>query len=548
MRDLILWYVRGAPLQLAAASALGALSGLFGAALIALISQGLAAGGAEAGQITPHLLGYAVGLVLLVVGAELLTKWLHLRIHLTRFNQLREEIVRRLFATELARVEQIGPAAVYSALVDDVRSILVALLTLPNVAISSAVLIGCASYLLWLSPAMLLILGGVAIPILGVILLLNRFARAWYMTYLRGRDAQLANFMTATEGIRELKLGVGKQEVLLDGRIRPTAEAMRRAQLRAEMWFATGSAATQLMYLLAILAAFLLVAGDWIPRDVLASYALTTIFMKEHVGRLVSAYPAWSQAATAHAKFSQLGLSAAVGGGGGMGRVEAVPAAAAVAVPGRIRIRQARYRYAGADAADTFEVGPIDCDFSPGEVVFIVGENGGGKSTFAKLLAGLYFPDSGEIRMDGQLLRPDGAQAYREHFSVVFTDSFVFEQLPVAVGTGQGERIAHLLRRLELDQKVSVDENALSTTRLSHGQRKRLALLHAILEDRPVMIFDEWAATQDPRFKQFFYLELLPELKAQGKLVVAITHDIEFAAGADRVLEMEYGRLSVVRG
>ena len=75
------------------------------------------------------------------------------------------------------------------------------------------------------------------------------------------------------------------------------------------------------------------------------------------------------------------------------------------------------------------------------------------------------------------------------------------------------------------------------------AQPKRLALLVAYLEDRPVYVFDEWASDQDPTYKDVFYRQLLPELRARGKAVVVITHDDHYFSVADRCLRLERGKL-----
>ncbi|MFD1905689.1 ATP-binding cassette domain-containing protein [Paenibacillus rhizoplanae] len=69
---------------------------------------------------------------------------------------------------------------------------------------------------------------------------------------------------------------------------------------------------------------------------------------------------------------------------------------------------------------------------------------------------------------------------------------------------GKQDEIDRYLKMLDLDGKVSIDNGRFSTLKLSGGQRKRLALLICYLEDRPIYLFDEWAADQDPEFRKFF--------------------------------------------
>jgi putative ATP-binding cassette transporter len=190
-----------------------------------------------------------------------------------------------------------------------------------------------------------------------------------------------------------------------------------------------------------------------------------------------------------------------------------------------------------------FELGPINLTLQPGELVFLIGGNGSGKTTLVKLLMGLYEPDSGEIRLNGKLITLAERDEYRQQFSVVFYDFYLFEQLfgiEAKDLDGEGQRYLELL---QLSHKLEIRDGKLSTVDLSQGQRKRLALLHAYLEDRPIYIFDEWAADQDPQYKQIFYYQLLPELKARGKTVIVISHDDRYYGLADRVIKLESGKV-----
>ena len=190
-----------------------------------------------------------------------------------------------------------------------------------------------------------------------------------------------------------------------------------------------------------------------------------------------------------------------------------------------------------------FELGPLDLTFERGEIVFLVGGNGSGKSTFVKVLTGLYEVRAGAIHLDGAAITPDNREWYCQHFSAVFSDFYLFDTLLGLDRAGLDARAHRLLVELELDAKLRIVDGALSTTALSQGQRKRLALLTAFLEDRPIYVFDEWAADQDPHYREIFYKRLLPELKANGKTVFVISHDDRYYHLGDRVVKLEYGKV-----
>jgi putative ATP-binding cassette transporter len=185
----------------------------------------------------------------------------------------------------------------------------------------------------------------------------------------------------------------------------------------------------------------------------------------------------------------------------------------------------------------------VDLTFRRGELVFVVGGNGSGKSTLAKIVTGLYPPEAGRILLDGREITDANRDEYRQLFSTVFADYHLFESLLGMHSPELDLQAEEYLTQLHLNQKVKITDGRISTTALSSGQRKRLALLTAYLEDRPFYVFDEWAADQDPLFKEIFYRQLLPELKSRGKTILVITHDDRYFDAADRILKLDYGQL-----
>lgn len=200
------------------------------------------------------------------------------------------------------------------------------------------------------------------------------------------------------------------------------------------------------------------------------------------------------------------------------------------------------HAYHGDTEGHQFTLENINLKFQPGEIVFIVGGNGSGKSTLIKLITGLYSPDRGKILFNNKPVSDRNREWYRQQFSVIFYDFYLFDRL-IGIDTSQQQQIEAYLAILEIDNKVTIKDGVLSTTNLSQGQRKRLALLTAYLEDRPIYVFDEWASDQDPIFKRVFYEKLLPELKQRGKTVIAVTHDDRYFSECDCLIKLDYGRI-----
>lgn len=193
-----------------------------------------------------------------------------------------------------------------------------------------------------------------------------------------------------------------------------------------------------------------------------------------------------------------------------------------------------------------FSLGPLDLTFQPGQITFIVGGNGSGKSTLAKLITGLYVPQNGHLSLNGETIDHENIEWFRQNTSAVFTDFHLFEDY-LGFEDGIDDEVRKYLKELQIDHKVTVENGRLSTIALSQGQRKRLALLTALLEDRPIYMFDEWAADQEPKFRDVFYREILVKLKERGKTVIVITHDDRYFDCADQIVKLDFGRIAEVK-
>jgi putative ATP-binding cassette transporter len=269
---------------------------------------------------------------------------------------------------------------------------------------------------------------------------------------------------------------------------------------------------------------------------VLSGVVLVVLFIMTPLEQILAWLPILGRAQVSLRRIEELGLSLEqeLAGGELLDRApEATPR------PPEIVLEGVTHRY----EQEGFTLGPIDLTLRPGEIIFVAGGNGSGKTTLVKLLSGLYFPRSGTIRVDGRAVTPETQDAYRQLFSVVFVDGYLF---PTLLGLDRPElddEAQELLARLALAGQVRVAGGAFSTTYVSQGQKKRLALLTAWLEDRPVVVIDEWAANQDAAFRRLFYHELIPEWRQRGKTLVVITHDDAYFPIADRVIRLDGGRL-----
>jgi putative ATP-binding cassette transporter len=532
--------VRHARLTLALVIAGGLVSGLLNTGLIVLINQAFAGSGARLEGRTLALT-FAVLVVCLPVLRFLSQGFLTWVTQKTLYH-LRLRWCRRMLSLPQRELEEIGAARLLASLTNDLGAITEALLAIPLVLMQVCVVIACLAYLGWLSGTLLLILlGFMVVGLVSYQLPLLKAVR--YQRQARDEwDHLFEHIRGVTEGSKELKMHAPRREALLGERLEPTADRLQRQITTGTFIFAAASSWGQALFYVAIgLLLFVLPGFRPVPASVLLGYSLTLIAMMTPLEVILTTLPRLAQASIAIQKIHQLGLSL-------WGQNEE-RAADGFAAPGwrSLELRGVTHAYRGEVEEESFTLGPIDLTLHPGELVFLVGGNGSGKTTLAKLILGLYAPELGELRLDGVPVTDDLRDAYRQRFSVVFSDFFLFDALLGLDAPRLDEEARRYLKGLQLDRKVRIEGGRLSTTDLSQGQRKRLALLTAYLEDRPIYLFDEWAADQDPLFKEVFYAELLPELKRRGKTVIVITHDDRYYGVADRLIKLVYGQVEFDR-
>jgi putative ATP-binding cassette transporter len=517
-----------------AAIATGLLCGVVYPGLIALITASLNRPFDRA-----LFLGFA-GLCILGPTTRLLSQTLFDSVGTRAIFELRLELARKILATPLRNLEEIGAHRLLASLSDDVTAITTALTQLPMLSMQIAVVVTAFAYMLWLSPSLfLLVLGGCALIAASFRLPVFR-TRRYFERLRRETDAMFAHFRDLIYGSKELKLHRLRRESFVTADLIPTGESMRRSELIGNSVYTAANTWGNLLFFSVLGAVLFGFAGPEPDLQVLTGYTLALLYLKVPLEVVVLSLPVLSRAATASASLERLGAHLASPGGGAADPAKGAEKELAWRTLELVDVRHS-YRVEGEE--DAFTLGPIRLTLTPGEIVFLIGGNGSGKTTLAKILTGLYAPEQGEIRVDGIPVTDANRDDYRQMFAAVFADFFLFQRLAGGEGEDAGSMAAEYLLRLQLDRKVRVENGAFSTLDLSQGQRKRLALIAAALEDRPIYLFDEWAADQDPQFKEVFYREILPGLKARGKTVVAITHDDRYFAVADRCIKLSDGRV-----
>jgi putative pyoverdin transport system ATP-binding/permease protein len=515
----------------------GIISGAAGTGMLAVINGSMRGGGGP----SPHKLLWAfIALCLMLPLARFVSESLLIRMGQGALFELRMRLCRQILATPLRRLEEFGAPRLLAALTDDVPTITNALLAIPVICINVAVVIGGLIYLGWLSWwVLLLVLGFMAVGIATYQLAVIKAVR--YIHAARQHtDALFAHFRALTEGTKELKLHRRRREVFAEDVLQSSATAFRRESIKGmTLYTAAASWGQALGFVVIGLLIFAIPAWYTFSLQVMTGYVIVLLFVMTPLQVVMNTLPNLSRANVAVGRVEQLGLSLSqYAAGEQTSERNNLPA-----TWNKLELREVMHTYHSEEKDEGFMLGPINLTLRPGELVFFIGGNGSGKTTLAKLLLGLYAPESGEILLDGKPIGDDNRDHYRQIFTAVFSDFYLFDSLLGIESQQVDEHALEYLKQLQLTQKVEINDGMLSTTKLSQGQRKRLALLTAYLEDRPVYLFDEWAADQDPLFKQVFYYDLLPELKARGKTVLVISHDDLFYEVGDRIIKLDYGKI-----
>jgi putative ATP-binding cassette transporter len=533
---LIRFLMRIAPGLTVLTSGVALLSGACNAGLIALVSFAIS----HQDSLSSNLV---ICFAMLGLG-KVVTNYVS-QVSLARFSQaavagLRRDLVKQILAVPLRRIEELGAPRLMVALTEDVLNVSQALLIIPNFAVNLAILAGGALYLSWLSWKVAL--GMFAFIVLGAIgyrlLIASGFG---FLTKARDEEDRLfGSFRALTDGIKELKLHRERRGRFLDVSVQNTTENLSRHNVAAETRFILAQGWSQLLFFALVGAIlFLLPRLEHVSTAALTGYVVTTLYLMGPLAGALSVLSAFGRADVALQKIESLGVAL----GGQIQETCALTPGERKLPFARLELANVTHSYHREREDSHFILGPINLVFEPGELVFLVGGNGSGKSSLAKIIIGLYPPENGELRLNGQPVTDQNRDDFRQLFSAVFADFYLFESLLGLETPLVDAQAARYLEQLHLNHKVKVTNGVLSTTALSQGQRKRLALLTAYLEDRPFYLFDEWASDQDPLFKDIFYRQLLVELKARGKTVLVITHDDRYFHLADRVIKLDYGRI-----
>ncbi len=532
--NLFLLFFRQSRWQLIGSAAAGVVSGLCTTALVATINAEL--------RYAPHWPAYLLWTFVLLCILRLITG-VGAHILLVRLSQhaiydLRMSLCHQVLAAPLPQIEAMGATRLMTSLAEDMQQVGTIVINLPYLFVNLVILAGCFLYMGWLSwPTLLGIsvcMAVGALSYLGAVMHANTLLRQ----ARKQQDHLFGHFRALVDGAKELKLHDDRRQSFVSQALIPNARDILKHHIRGITLYSAAANWGRLLFFVYV--GILLFAGArllGLSTVSLAALMVVILYMMAPLEATMNSLPHVAQADVALRQLESIRSS--------LPDEFAVVPNAPLNVPetwAHLTLSSVTYSYQHDDSGQSFVLGPIDLHIQRPGITFLAGGNGSGKTTLAKLITGLYVPDSGILAIDRHAIAPHNRRSYRQFFSTVFNDFYLFDHL-YGINVNSDKITECYLQAFRLQGVVRINDGRLSTTEnLSTGQRKRLALLVALLEDRPALVLDEWAADQDPAFRRYFYERLLPELKNQGKAVIAITHDDRYFGVADHIVRLEEGR------
>ncbi len=454
-------------------------------------------------------------------------------------HRVRMRIVRRLRTCELLDVEHLGRAVIYSGLTRHTQTLSQSASTI-TIAVQMMILVIFTSiYIAWISLTAFVVLAVFMAAALSIYFRRSFSVRNNLQATLEMDNDVYTSIEDYLEGFKEMKLSRAKAWTV-QGRIGSVSEHASAVRGETQVLLAKNFVFSQ--------AAFYLLLGTMVfvvPMftsgfsDVVQKSTTAVLFIIGPLSGVIGSMPIIENASAAARAIQDLERRVVDLSGGA--KDETAPEPAKEMLPFEsLELRGAVFRYGAAGDERRFQIGPINLRLDKGQILFITGGNGSGKSTLLRVVTGLYPLDSGEILLDGRRVDKNDLQDFRERFAAVFGDFHLSRHLDGVSDDALAE-LPQLLAEFGLDAKVEMRGRVFNTVDLSTGQRKRLALVAALLERRPILLLDEWAADQDPNFRRVFYRDLLPKIQARGVTIIAVTHDSRYFSVADRQMHMEDG-------
>ncbi|NQY62445.1 MAG: cyclic peptide export ABC transporter [Alteromonadaceae bacterium] len=462
-----------------------------------------------------------------------------LSIHITHKASLKHRmfLFRRIQGMSYYELEKMGQSKLLNLLRIDVPTVTGAASSYPVIWVNSVTVFGILSYLVFLNEKVFVYV--LVATVLSI--LLYRIPLYFGTQYLKKARDMSDNVQEGIRGLifgaKELKLNRKRSDEFLEGLLYKAEVGTRKATFKGNGFMMLADSVGELItYMVMAMVIFHLPYVFVLTQLELVGIVVALVYLSGPIGNIMGAVGAIKAGGVSLTKIQEFYTKTK---SSDIEKTESI-----VKDWSEYRVQGLGYKYSQDDS--DFALKPTTLTFKRNQITYIVGGNGSGKSTLSKCLTLHYTPTSGDVLFDDDPLKESQLESARQQISAIYSDYHLFDRLLGIQSPEIQEQIDEYFRYLELDGKVKIVDGKFSTTSLSDGQKKRLALLVLLLEDRDICLFDEWAADQDPRFKEIFYKKILPNLKAKNKVIIVITHDDRFFELADQIVVMEDGKLKEV--
>ncbi|EAH7586158.1 multidrug ABC transporter permease/ATP-binding protein [Campylobacter lari] len=448
--------------------------------------------------------------------------------------KMQRRIVKQILDTNILSILNTTKAKILASLNNDVRSISFGLLKLPEFIQSSVLIICTSAYIAYLSLEIFFLC---LVWIICVFLVDNFLMSKVYFYFKNARendDALQKNYQNILQGHKELTLNPLRAKYYYENEFEKNALKKKKSSTMGNiLHILSNNWSNSAMLALVGVEFYMALNYKFASLQSATTIALSILFLRAPLGAMIGSFPTLMMAKIALDKILNLNLE---------NYTHEFKIGQSSKAWQKLYFKNVSFAY-----NEKFTLKPINLELKKGECVFLIGKNGSGKSTFSMILAGLFTDFKGDIFLDNEKITKKNIYEYRSLVSAIFSDFHLFEHI-LEDDKFSKEDLVYWLEILELNEKVEFIENTFNTIKLSAGQKKRLAMLNALLEKRDILILDEWAADQDPMFRKFFYTKLLPLLKQKGITIFAITHDDVYFDMADRILLAQNGQICELKG
>ncbi|MEQ6122441.1 cyclic peptide export ABC transporter [Reichenbachiella sp. MALMAid0571] len=527
----ILFFIRKSITKFLLASLLSVTGGLCGTFAIKQLNDAVHAGLSDPNKF---ILYFGLSIFGFIVLSVISTKLLAVIIQNSIF-ELRKEFALKLTQASYQKIEN-KKKEILNVLTHDITTISNLIDKVPNLIVSLSLALGILGYLFYLSPKLSLLVAGVFLSSFIILMLTNKKLRYYAHMHRQAWDKCFVKINDMVFGLRELNLNSEHKSFFVEKEL-PDAlkeELYFKIKERVNIQVSDKLAESLMLSGLAVIIV-IIYYNQMVSFEFFSEFIMMSIFMLSPMASVAGFMKNLRPLEAALNHIDKLGISL------NLYKEESVSLEnTIVADKGFLSLRGVSYEHTSKDSDFSFTLGPIDLDINRNEILFITGGNGSGKTTLSKIITGLYVPKSGQIWLNGNFIERENLMLLRNKFSSIYSDNYVFENINY-IDFEEGE-VIRLLHDYKLSGRVRLDKGIYSEIHLSSGQLKRLAMVTAILEDKEIYLFDEWAANQDPTFKELFYQKLLPDMKKAGKTIIVITHDEQYYDSADRVIKIVEGK------